>query len=284
MLDRHRYVAHPPAEFGRQPVQRLGDHLFETVGLDLDHQPIVHRGTRPGARAFRRPACGVTGLCWRWMSTSLTRNNVTASGRAMVSRSFSPMGTGVTRTCGDWWRSRYSSQAAADPEVTGLEIAMPLSTSGRFIVDAHDRRVRLAGVNWYGFHEDLGVAPGLDRTDRQALARRIAGLGFDSVRLPFSLWMTGQTAPVADQYLAANPDLAGATPMEVYDACVQALHLRGSHRHPELPHPGSRMVLRGRRRKRPVVQPPLAGQHVLRGLAGHRGAVQATRSWPPWTS
>ena len=46
VLDRHRYVAHQPAEFGRQPVQRLGDHLFETVGLDLDHQPIVHRGAR----------------------------------------------------------------------------------------------------------------------------------------------------------------------------------------------------------------------------------------------
>jgi hypothetical protein len=26
--------------------------------------------------------------------------------------------------------------------------AMPLSTSGRFIVDARGRRVRLAGVNW----------------------------------------------------------------------------------------------------------------------------------------
>jgi len=100
---------------------------------------------------------------------------------------------------------------------------MPLSTNGRFIVDAHGRRVRLAGVNWYGFHEDLGVAPGLERTDRRALARRIAGLGFNSVRLPFSLWMTEQTAPVPDQYLAANPDLAGATPMQVYDACVEAL-------------------------------------------------------------
>ena len=98
-----------------------------------------------------------------------------------------------------------------------------MSTSGRFIVDAHGRRVRLAGVNWYGAHEDLGVAPGLDRTDRHALARRIAGYGFNSVRLPFSLWMTEQTDPVPDQYLAANPDLVGATPMQVYDACVQAL-------------------------------------------------------------
>lgn len=103
------------------------------------------------------------------------------------------------------------------------DIAVPLATSGRFIVDAHGTRVRLAGVNWYGAHEDLGVAPGLDRTDRRALARLIVKLGFNSVRLPFSLWMTEQTAPVPGQYLAANPDLAGATPMQVYDACVQAL-------------------------------------------------------------
>ena len=100
---------------------------------------------------------------------------------------------------------------------------MPLSTSGRFIVDARGQRVRLAGVNWYGFHEDDGVAPGLDRTDRRTLARRIALLGFNSVRLPFSLWMTEQATPVPDQYLAANPDLSGATPIEVYDACVEAL-------------------------------------------------------------
>jgi endoglucanase len=107
--------------------------------------------------------------------------------------------------------------------VTDLDIAMPLSTSGRFIVDAHGKRVRLAGVNWYGAHEDLGVVPGLERTDRRALARLIADLGFNSVRLPFSLWMTEQTAPIPDQYLDANLDLAGATPMQVYDACVQAL-------------------------------------------------------------
>jgi endoglucanase len=102
-------------------------------------------------------------------------------------------------------------------------IATPLSTSGRFVVDAHGRRVRLAGVNWYGAHEDFGVAPGLDRTHRGRLARTIARHGFNSVRLPFSLWMTGQTAPVPDEYLAANRDLSGATPMQVYDACVRAL-------------------------------------------------------------
>jgi len=100
---------------------------------------------------------------------------------------------------------------------------MPLSTRGRFVVDARGQRVRFAGVNWYGAHEDDGVAPGLDRTDRRALASRIALLGFNSVRLPFSLWMTEQTRSVPDEYLAANPDLYGATPLQVYDACVEGL-------------------------------------------------------------
>ena len=104
-----------------------------------------------------------------------------------------------------------------------MAIATPLSTSGRFIVDAHGNRVRLAGVNWYGASEDEGVPVGLDVIDRHTLAQLIASFGFNSVRLPFSAWMTEQTAPVTQQYLAANPDLQGATPIKVYDACVEAL-------------------------------------------------------------
>ena len=100
---------------------------------------------------------------------------------------------------------------------------MPLSTSGRFIVDAKGNRVRLAGINWYGANEDFGLPPGLDRVNRGALAKTIAGYGFNCVRFPFSLWMIEQTAPVPAQYLAANADLAGSTPMQVYDACVKAL-------------------------------------------------------------
>ena len=104
-----------------------------------------------------------------------------------------------------------------------VAIATPLSTSGRFIVDAHANRVRLAGVNWYGASEDEGVPVGLDVIDRHTLAQLIASFGFNSVRLPFSAWMTEQTAAVPQQYLAANPDLQGATPIKVYDACVEAL-------------------------------------------------------------
>jgi endoglucanase len=104
-----------------------------------------------------------------------------------------------------------------------VSIATPLSTSGRFIVDAQGNRVRLAGVNWYGASEDLGVPVGLDSVHRDQLAQTIAGFGFNCVRFPFSAWMTEQTAPVPDQYLAANSDLSGSTPIAVYDACIQAL-------------------------------------------------------------
>jgi endoglucanase len=104
-----------------------------------------------------------------------------------------------------------------------VEVATPLSTSGRFIVDAHGKRVRLAGVNWYGASEDIGVPAGLDTIHRNALAQVIVGLGFNCVRFPFSVWMTQQTAPAPEQYLAANPDLHGSTPIQVYDACIEAL-------------------------------------------------------------
>jgi len=104
-----------------------------------------------------------------------------------------------------------------------VAIATPLSTSGRFIVDAQGHRVRLAGVNWYGASEDFGVPAGLDTVHRDQLAETIAGFGFNCVRFPFSVWMTQQTAPVPAQYLAANSDLSGSTPIQVYDACVKAL-------------------------------------------------------------
>jgi aryl-phospho-beta-D-glucosidase BglC (GH1 family) len=69
----------------------------------------------------------------------------------------------------------------------------------------------------------MGVPGGLDHVDVNALAGLIAAQGFNCVRLPFSVWMTRQTTPVADTYLAANPRLHGSTPMQVYDACVKAL-------------------------------------------------------------
>jgi endoglucanase len=108
-----------------------------------------------------------------------------------------------------------------------MTIATPLSTSGRFIVDKNGKRVKLAGVNWYGASEDAGVPTGLDRVDRHALAELIAAQGFNSVRLPFSVWMVENRQPVDPKYISANPDLRGKNPLGIYDSCVNALTDQG---------------------------------------------------------
>src|SRR5690349_19750780 len=67
-----------------------------------------------------------------------------------------------------------------------VEVALPLSTCGRWIVDQDRRRVKLAGVNWYGASDVKHVVGGLDRMTLERIVGTIVELGFNSVRLPFS--------------------------------------------------------------------------------------------------
>jgi endoglucanase len=108
-----------------------------------------------------------------------------------------------------------------------VTIAFPLRTSGRYIVDAAGKRVKLASVNWAGGHEDLMVPGGLNYRHRDDIAALVKDMGFNSVRLLFAVRTVtygGQADPAS---LAANPDLAGKTPWQVYQACAQALTAQG---------------------------------------------------------
>jgi hypothetical protein len=51
--------------------------------------------------------------------------------------------------------------------------------------------------------------------------------GINSVRLPFSTEMVRDTRAVQDDWVTANPQLRGKTPLEIYDAVVDALTARG---------------------------------------------------------
>ena len=104
-----------------------------------------------------------------------------------------------------------------------MAIATPLSVSGRWITDANGNRVKLAGVNWAGAHQDAMTPGGLDYRHRDEIAAQIAQWGFNSVRFPFALQTVTWGSPVSPAGVAANPDLAGSTPWQVYTACVQAL-------------------------------------------------------------
>ncbi|MEU2780165.1 cellulase family glycosylhydrolase, partial [Streptomyces sp. NPDC007162] len=118
----------------------------------------------------------------------------------------------------------------------------PLSTRGRYIVDADGNRFRLKAANWDGAQgswtgsgsvtdpanhhagqDSHGIPLGLDRAPLPQLLSDFTALGINSVRLPFSNEMLHTTTPVPDAAVTANPQLRGKTPLEIYDAVVTAL-------------------------------------------------------------
>ncbi|MEU8773698.1 cellulase family glycosylhydrolase [Streptomyces sp. NPDC048606] len=122
----------------------------------------------------------------------------------------------------------------------------PLSTRGRYVVDARGERFRLRSGNWDGAQGswngsgDLaepanhhsgqnanGIPLGLDRVPLPRLLADFRALGLNSVRLPFSNEMLRTTTPVPDAAVAANPELRGRTPLQVFDAVVAALTAEG---------------------------------------------------------
>lgn len=105
-------------------------------------------------------------------------------------------------------------------------ISFPLTTKGRWIVDQQGQRVKLHGTNWYGGSDGWSVVGGLDQNSMTNIVRLIKELGFNSVRLPFSNAMLHMdvTPPEA---VKANPQLAGKSPIEVFDATVAELSAQG---------------------------------------------------------
>lgn len=122
----------------------------------------------------------------------------------------------------------------------------PLTTRGRYVVDANGKRFRFAGGNWHGAsgtylgdgsiddpanHHAGEVAYQtvlcLDRVAIDDIVQGFIDLGVNTVRLPFSNEMIHTTDVVPDKALTANPQLKNKTPLEIYDAAVEALTKRG---------------------------------------------------------
>ncbi|WP_225823482.1 glycoside hydrolase family 5 protein [Streptomyces naphthomycinicus] len=141
-------------------------------------------------------------------------------------------------------RSAPARTAVAGQDEAGW--SAPLSTQGRYIVDAHGDRFRLKGANWDGAQgswngsgstadpanhhagqDSHGIPLGLDRAPLTQLLSDFRQLGINTIRLPFSNEMIHSTTPVPDSAVTANPQLRGRTPLEIYDAVVDALSQGG---------------------------------------------------------
>ncbi|WP_406286580.1 glycoside hydrolase family 5 protein [Embleya sp. NBC_00896] len=118
----------------------------------------------------------------------------------------------------------------------------PLSTQGRWIVDANGDRFKLKSGSWHGasgtwsgsgdindpanYHDNeisYELPMALDRVAIPTVLDNFRQLGLNSIRLQFSNEMIHKSTPVADAAVAANPQLRGKTPIQVYDAVVAAL-------------------------------------------------------------
>ncbi|MFJ9133671.1 glycoside hydrolase family 5 protein [Streptomyces sp. NPDC102256] len=139
-----------------------------------------------------------------------------------------------------------ATSAAPAAEATADTWQPPLSTRGRYVVDADGNRFRMKSANWDGAQgswtgsgstddpanhhagqNSHGIPLGLDRVPLPRLLGDFRQLGINSIRLPFSNEMIHATAPVPDVAVTANPELRGKTPLQVYDAVVTALTRSG---------------------------------------------------------
>src|SRR5262245_1370604 len=100
-------------------------------------------------------------------------------------------------------------------------------TSGNQIIDANNRTVRIAGINWYGFETTDGVVHGLWAQDYHAILNAIKSNGYNTIRLPYSNQMV--ESPVIPSNISyangtgpINTDLKGLNSLQVMDKIITA--------------------------------------------------------------
>jgi endoglucanase len=96
----------------------------------------------------------------------------------------------------------------------------PLRTSGAKIVDRDGRTVVLQGVNWFGFETSAHLPHGLWTRRLDDVMGQIRRMGFNTIRLPFSLQALRSTEPVAN--VGPNDVLRGRTPQQAMDVVIDA--------------------------------------------------------------
>ncbi|MEU1366604.1 cellulase family glycosylhydrolase [Streptomyces sp. NPDC005803] len=108
--------------------------------------------------------------------------------------------------------------AAADtPPGTGY-----WHTSGRQLLDAANRPVRIAGINWFGFETSNYVPHGLWSRDYKSMIEQMRSLGYNTIRLPYSDDIFKGTAPTSINYSGGmNSELQGLSSLQVMDRIVE---------------------------------------------------------------
>ncbi|MEM8546392.1 MAG: glycoside hydrolase family 5 protein, partial [Cyanobacteria bacterium P01_H01_bin.119] len=118
-----------------------------------------------------------------------------------------------------------SAPIQAAPSATALS---PLSTQGSRIVDSQGQTVLLRGANWFGMETETHTPHGLWARDYKEMLQQIRALGYNTIRLPFSVQaLRSQNISGVDFNNGSNRDLQGKTPLEVMDLVIQEAERQG---------------------------------------------------------
>mmetsp|Transcript_124087 Transcript_124087/g.247174 ORF Transcript_124087/g.247174 Transcript_124087/m.247174 type:complete len:476 (+) Transcript_124087:78-1505(+) len=105
---------------------------------------------------------------------------------------------------------------------------LPLHTDKRWIVDNMGKRVKWACVNWAGAEQQDGVVGGLQFRKASDIAGSVVEMGFNCVRLPWSVASVLKPKVVqGEDLLRANKELIGRPTLEILDAVVHACTTAG---------------------------------------------------------
>ncbi len=107
-------------------------------------------------------------------------------------------------------------------------IETPLSTRGSEILDRNGKTVILSGVNWFGLETETHAPHGLWARDYKDLVAQIKTMGYNFIRLPYSIQMMKDSKVSGiDFSKGANATLKDKTPVEVMDAIIQEAEKQG---------------------------------------------------------
>ena len=109
-----------------------------------------------------------------------------------------------------------------------VTIQFPLSTRGAEILDSAKRSILLRGVNWFGLETETQAPHGLWARDYKEMLAQIKSLGYNVIRLPYSVQaLRGTEVSGINFELGGNRELRGKKPIEIMDAVIQEAGRQG---------------------------------------------------------
>lgn len=132
----------------------------------------------------------------------------------------------------DYSSARVPAQLESLMQIAGpkasRKIKVPLHGSHGRIVGTDGKRVKLACVNWFGASDVKFAVGGLNHQPLRRIATQIHQMGFNCVRLPYSVQLVVENPVVnATEFRKHNHDLYGRRALDVLDTTIAELSRLG---------------------------------------------------------